>query len=209
MSLRNIFKFGCTAVALFVGGSVQAATVTCPGVLTPSLTRQVSVTGALTGGECYYKAGNFQGDDVSDYLGTAYAEIDKDIAGPGASFDNSEGGLRYSTTSGDRNAGTWGMASDYWNTYAEVFIGFHFGNGSGNPDSFIVELDPNALSGTWALLPTNLANGLSNIYLWGRGTCTVDCGGGPTGDPVPEPATLALVGLGLFAAAATRRRQLR
>jgi hypothetical protein len=44
-----------------------------------------------------------------------------------------------------------------------------------------------------------------------QGTTPGQCdgGGGPGGDPVPEPATLALVGLGLLAAATTRRRKTR
>ena len=64
------------------------------------------------------------------------------------------------------------MAENFWEDYAEIFIAFHFGNGSGNPDSFIVELEPDALTGLWALVPESLANGLSNIYLFGRGSGT-------------------------------------
>ena len=65
-----------------------AATVSCPGTLGGDLTRQVQVTGALAGGECYYQAGNFKGDDVSPHLGGVDL-IDKDIA----PNEGDEGGL--------------------------------------------------------------------------------------------------------------------
>jgi len=36
--------------------------------------------------------------------------------------------------------------------------------------------------------------------------CTANCGGGGSGGPLPEPASFALLGLGLLSLAAVRRR---
>jgi hypothetical protein len=206
---KTTFAPLAAACMLSLGFAVDAsaATVQCPGALTPQLTRQVSVSGALAGGYCYYQAGNFTGDNFPDAL-DPYTLIDKDVAGDAANGQN-EGGLRYTVDTAARFSGTWTMFENYWNTYETLYLALHFGNGSGNPDSFIVQLEPNALTGTWALLPESLANGLSNIYLIGRGTATSSGGtssGGASGN-VPESAsTLTLLGLGLLGLGFARRR---
>lgn len=205
--------FAPLAVAglLTLGFTVEAsaATVNCPGTLTPSLTRQVEVTGAKAGGYCYYQAGNFQGDDFPAAL-DPYTLIDKDIAGD---LDNgqTEGGLFYTVDTLDRFSGTWTLSQNFWNTFETLYLAMHFGNGKGDPDGFIVELDPGTLTGTWALLPERLANGLSNIYLIGRGTATSTStstsGGNTSSGTVPESAsTLTLLGLGLLGMGFARRR---
>ena len=212
--MKVFTKLASAAALCALLGSVQAATVTCPGQFTQTLTRAVTVSGALAtgaGGECYYKTGNINGDDASVFTtwgsGAIPVLIEKDIAGPNGGGGGSDGLLLYTGA----QFGTWAMSSNLWTTYNEIFIGFHFGNGSGNPDSFLVELDPGsrlaATNGTWALIPENLANNLSNIYLFGRGTPAANGNGSGAngGGNVPEPATLALVGLGLLGAAAARR----
>ena len=207
--MKVFTKLASAAALCALLGSAQAATVTCPGAFSATLTRAVTVSGALAGGECYYPSGNFTNNDpVSAWLGV-HTEIEKDVAPNGGGA----GSLLYTSDTIDRFSGTWNMGTNLWTAWQEVFIGFHFGNGRGNPDSFIVELDPGnrsmATGGTWALIPVELANGLSNIYFFGRGTpaANVTGTGANGGGNVSEPATLALVGLGLLGAAAARRRR--
>ena len=68
-----------------------------------------------------------------------------------------------------------------------------------DPDIFIVELVSPDSSGTWVFSGTT---GLSNIALLGT-RCTTDC----ETTQVPEPGTLALLGLGVMGVALTRRRR--
>lgn len=88
--------------------------------------------------------------------------------------------------------------------------------GAGKPD-FVFRLDDQQAAAAQATgfgSPTNLiglsatandATGGFETFFLARGV--VGGGGGPGGTPIPEPATLALVGLGLFGAASARRRK--
>lgn len=209
MELLN--KLGVALGLCLALGAAQAATVQCPGALGSGLNRYIEVAGALAGGECYYQEGNFTGDNISAHFppGMVPELIDKDVApGEGAWSDTSEGYL-FGTSNGARTGGTWQMSTDLWDLYAEVFIAFHFGNGGGTPDSFIVELQPDTLLGTWALVAGTggRLNGLSNIYLFGRGDGGGDDDGDDDDETVPEPGSLALVGLAMLSVGATRRRR--
>jgi len=93
--------------------------------------------------------------------------------------------------------GQWFIADSFWSTYSRAVITMHVGQGGGNPDAFAWLITPGETSGSFSYERiSGTGGGLSNLFLFG------------SGDPlrVPEPGTLALLGLGLLGLGTTRRR---
>jgi hypothetical protein len=194
---------------LVVGGFAQAATVYCPNgptgaLVAPLAGRYVEVTNAQDPGTCYFQEGNLQNSDfpaVAAAAGVPAASLlllDKNGA-----EGSMQGALVAGGFVGNSTSGTWSLSSNLWTSYSALYLGFHFGNGGGSPDSFVVQLQNNSLSGAWSFLAVapDAVNGLSNYYLLGVAD------GSPPPGRIPEPASMALVGVALLAAGLARRRQ--
>lgn len=214
METRKLFGGFAAVVMLGWGATATAATVYCPngpgGALTaPTSGRYVEITNAANPGACYYTDGNLDSGNPSVYELAGYTLLDKN-GDPGTFLTN--------PSPGGATSGNWTLAAGLWDTYADLHIGFHFGNGGGSPDSFIVQLQNGQYSGTWELFAVSpdILNGLSNIYLFTMGGPSSSSSSSSSGEPstssssgtnVPEPASsLVLLGLGLLGLGFMRRR---
>ncbi len=94
--------------------------------------------------------------------------------------------------------GTFSLGASLWDTWSEIAIGFKFGTGNRPDEWFVYLLNPSVTSGSWQFVNVfNRGGGLSHVQLYGRGTVAT----------VPEPGTLALLGVGLLGAGLARRRK--
>jgi hypothetical protein len=159
--------------------------------------RTTTVDPALAG-SCWAGLTNLGDPDLEALVNSTYGTTDAGIIDRDTS--NSNGGS-LSITGVGTQSGTWSFLDSLWDQYDRLFLYFHFGDAQDNPsttsttdpDVFMVELVSPDSAGTWSF---NGRTGLSNIALIGTG-----------GHQVPEPGSLALVGLGLVAVAMTRRRR--
>lgn len=97
--------------------------------------------------------------------------------------------------------GTFTIDATQWNNFGQLFVGFKFGTGNTPDEWFIYQLNPNVFTGDWTFVKMfNKGGGLSHVSLYGKGKPGEE-------EAVPEPASLALLGIGILAAGVARRRR--
>jgi hypothetical protein len=199
--MRNRNKWA--GIALLLGSAAalsnvaQAVVTSCPGTAFNFLDREFAIDTAAAGSCVSYGNGNFEnaagGEDV--FADAGWITIDK-TDGSGGTMTGA-----LSVSGIDNDHGSFSISSTVWDTYAGLLFVMKSGTGQYNPDWAVFSLASGTTGGSWSIWTLfDNADGLSHVNIYGRGT--------PTTTRVPEPATLAMFGAGLFGLALVRRRRL-
>ena len=207
MWIRVAGLFSATMLIFSVPMPAEAGPIRCPGAAFGDAQRQFTVTTAAGVSACVsWGTGNIGGHDGE--IGAGWTFLDKDSA-------TAEDPQPFSIAGAGQTTGTFTIHPQIWSLYSGLAIAFKTGNNM-NPSWAAFALPVGALAGAWDIG----SNGLSHANLYGIGFFDGDGDvilpvvedGTPGVTPIetlhtPEPTSLALLGVGLFAARAALRRK--
>ena len=173
-------------VGLMITGTASASPVMCQVVTNNHMVVDNSIVSAcLDAG-----VGNLTGNPMNDLF----------INGAGEGYDSiGLGGFFQDPQVPGVSTGTFTFDDSLWATYSDIAIGFKFGTGNEPDEWFVYSLKTLLASGDydWTFV---------NVFEKGGGLSHVNFYGILDSRQVPEPGTLALLGLAMIVASCVRRK---